>query len=149
MPKKTSRAARVQQSSRLQEVKREGSARPIVSTGAATNNGRTAVAPQPFRMSISANDLTDRPETETLPAAPASVATARPEAPLNPTSRPLSATPGTALPPRRFLNAQPRQNPAITREEEYRYIRADLVTVLVLAILMIVALIVLTFVLGR
>ena len=71
-----------------------------------------------------------------------------PVAPVVSAPRPVSATTSTVL-PRRFLNAQPRPTQVISREEEYRYIRADLVTVFILAVLMVIALVVLTLLIGR
>ena len=142
MAKKTSRAERVQQSNRTQDTKREISARPIV--GSNTNNGRTAVASEPLRMSISARDMADIP-VATSADAPVKSA---PVVPVVPAPRPVSAANSTVL-PRRFLNAQPRQTQVISREEEYRYIRADLVTVFILAVLMVIALVVLTLLIGR
>ena len=151
MAKKTSRAARVQQNTRQQDVKRELSARPIVGSTDTTGT-RVAVAPEPLKMSISANDLVDAPtpgnsdkvEAASKPSYTGSTGT-KPASTIG-AARPSAA--GTVL-PRRFLNAQPRQDPAISREEEYRFIRADLVTVFVLAILMIITLVILTLVLGR
>ncbi len=148
MAKKTSRAERVQQNNRTQDTKREISARPIVGsnviTGANMGSGRTAVASEPFKMSISANDMADV-SVSTPVEAPVKPA---PVAPVVPAPRPVSATNNTVL-PRRFLNAQPRQTQVISREEEYRYIRADLVTVFILAVLMVIALVVLTLLIGR
>ena len=141
MPKKTSRAARVQQNSRLQEVKREMSARPMMPTNSTTKSGGTAVASTPLRVDVSAHDLADAPARPTPAQVPEKLETVVAPAP--------RVTPATTVVPRRFLNAQPKQNAAHSREEEYRFIKADLVTVLVLAILMIVALIVLTIIIGR
>lgn len=143
MSKKTSRTARTQQNSRLQEVKREVSARPIIPTNGVVKSGSAAVASEPLKMSISASDMADavavKPVENVQKREPIQSVVA---------PRPVG-TAKTAIPPRRFLNAQPRQNAPISREEEYRFIRADLVTVFVLAVLMIVVLVVLTFILGH
>jgi hypothetical protein len=135
MAKKPSRAARVEQSGRLQEAKRDASARPIVA-----NSGR--VAAQPVKTGLAASDLAASAEAEVEPSNTSN------ENPSERTSNTVQRTATTQV-PRRFLNAQPTKAPALSREEEYRYIRADLVTVLVLAVLMVIALVVLTIVIGR
>ena len=133
MAKKSGRAARVEQGGRLQEAKREASARPIVA-----NSGR--VAAQPVKTGLAASELAANDEAE-----PSNTSDERPN---ERTSNNVQRTTTTQV-PRRFLNAQPTKAPVLSREEEYRYIRADLVTVLILAVLMVVALVVLTIVLGR
>lgn len=138
MSKKTSRAARTQQSVKVQEAKRDASARPLVAT-----NGANAVN----SFSISASDLADssaKPVATPEKREPSSVSVTA-----NNIVRPNPVRPAVNSVPRRFVNPQPRQTNIITREEEVKFIRADLYTVLVLAVLMVIVLIVLTIIIGH
>lgn len=132
MPKKTSRAARTQQNQLNTGKKRQEAARPLVSSSSALvdNDSSTEVAPAPQRTgiydapAIAATTPQSQETTRTVPAA-------RPRGP---------------LPTRRFVGTR---QPAISREDEYNFVRSDLRTVLILTVLMIIALVVLTIILGR
>ena len=154
MPKKTSRSARTLQAQRTNlSAERKTAARPLVDVnnsrlGAEANASEELarldavfepkVAPVPApALNGNAVSTATRPATATRPTAPASSAnTIRPA---SPSRRPVARRTTTAV----------NRAPAISREEEYAYIRSDLMTVLILTVLMIVALVVLTLVIGR
>lgn len=150
MPKKTSRSARALQAQRTSLTgERKTAARPLIDVG----NSRlaaeaqeteelgqfdTALEPKtaPVPVMTASNTLTTatRPATETRPASSSNVI--RPAAA---SRRPIARRTTTTV----------NRAPAISREEEYAFIRSDLLTVAILTILMIVALVVLTIVIGR
>jgi hypothetical protein len=152
MPKKTSRSARALQAQRTSLTgERKNTARPLLDV----NNSRlaaeaTATAelgqldavyePKPEPVSAlngNAVSTATRPAIETRSSSPASsLSTIRPA---SSTRRPIARRTSTAV----------TRAPAISREEEYAYIRSDLLTVLILTILMVVALVVLTLIIGR
>lgn len=145
MPKKTSRAARTMQNQREGERKKVGAARPLVATPSvladSDNNNITTV------------ELPGGIESEAVQEVPRRVAPAPAPVATTPVAqdaiRPATPVPSRTrgpLPNRRF--AGPKQ-PAISREEEYAFVRSDLRTVFILTVLMIVALIVLTILIGR
>jgi len=140
MPKKTSRAARVSQSQRsvreIDKRKIEG-ARPLVATASALADVENEVP------------IIELPDShfEVVPdmgkvAAAMPVTSGIPEV-----SRPVVANRARGpLSTRRFASTR---QPAISREQEYSFIRSDLLAVLILTVLMVVALVVLTVVIGR
>ncbi|MBN9389649.1 MAG: hypothetical protein J0I20_16605 [Chloroflexi bacterium] len=156
MPKKTSRSARALQAQRTALTgERRTAARPLIDV----NNSRLAVE--------AATDLDEAtPDFEVVPepkAAPVpepvltartvSATGARPQSESRPTPvangsnviRPA----GSRRPIARRTTTVVNRAPAISREEEYAFIRSDLLTVFILTVLMIIALVVLTFVIGR
>jgi hypothetical protein len=137
MPKKTSRAARTLQNQREVERKKVEAARPLIASSSAL--AATEVAPvEPDVSESEAVQEVPRRVTVTPPVpAPVAQDTIRPAAP--------SRTRGP-LPNRRFSGTR---QPPISREDEFAFVRADLRTVLILTVLMIIALVVLTIVIGR
>lgn len=132
MPKK-SRAARAQQNQRETEKKKVEAVRPLVSSSSAlVDNEAGRVAPT-SQDTVSRVGIYDAPVV------------AAPQPPEAPRSAP-AARPRGPLPARRFASAR---QPLISREEEYLFVRSDLRTVLILTVLMIIALVVLTIVIGR
>jgi len=131
MPKK-SRAARAQQNQRDIEKKKVEAVRPLVSSSSAlVDNEAGRIAPT-APDTVSRVGIYDAPVAAPQPPeASRSVPAARPRGP---------------LPARRFASAR---QPLISREEEYQFVRSDLRTVFILTVLMIIALVVLTIVIGR
>jgi hypothetical protein len=81
-----------------------------------------------------------RPVNETRSSLPANGSQViRPASSSSPARRSIARRSSTAV----------NKAPLISREEEYAYIRSDLMTVLVLTVLMVIVLVVLTFVIGR
>jgi hypothetical protein len=130
MSKKTSRAARAVQNQRTvrdPDKKKIEGARPLVS-------------------SLSSSALIEG-EIETFPSAAHESEAIQEESsritPLTPASPNRSRGP---LPNRRFTGIR---QPAISREEEYNFVRSDLRTVFILTVLMLIALVALTVIIGR
>ncbi len=178
MPKKASRSARALQAQRgsLAGGERKMAARPLiipensrlnVATTEVGANGRRGVYETPTATAteteVERSGIYDAPAveetTDAIESLPLSAALARPRATPARTitngsgsvaatgtvNRPASAS---RRPVARRSTTVTRQ-PEISREEEYAYIRSDLLTVFLLTVLMIIVLIVLTFVLGR
>jgi hypothetical protein len=159
MPKKTSRSARALQAQRTALTgERRTAARPLIDV----NNSRLAAeAEADTDLDEATPDLELPPEPKTAPVpepvltAPRTVSAtgARPQT----ESRPTPASNGSNVirpagsrrPIARRTTTVVNRAPAISREEEYAFIRSDLLTVFALTILMIIVLVVLTFVIGR
>ncbi len=156
MPKKTSRSARTLQAQRnsLTGGERKNLARPLLDL----ENSR--FLPETGTMSgspINGTSVADEPvatATETLPrergiyqAPTENVAPISPNRPLvgSGTIRPASSR----RPYTRRTTVNPNRMASLSREEEYSYIRSDLLTVFLLTVLLLIVLIVLTFFLGR
>lgn len=164
MPKKTSRSARALEAQRSATTggERKNAARPLVNlntTNLSVNTGRVDLAPDPLETSdttATGHGIYEAPELATsvteariTPAGQTGGRSMPRESNSTVMARPV-ISPATGRRPigRRTTNPVNRQ-PVLTRDEEYAYIRTDLLTVFILTVLMIVALIVLTFVLGR
>jgi hypothetical protein len=152
MPKKTSRSARALQAQRASLTgDRKNTARPLLDVG----NSRL-VAERPTRAALDQLDKEFEAEPEVAPArkefstATRPVNDTRSSLPANgsQTIRPASSSPTRRSIARRSSTAV-NKAPLISREEEYAYIRSDLLTVLALTVLMVIVLVVLTFVIGR
>ncbi len=143
MPKKTSRAARTLQTQRggVASGERKSAARPLIDI----ENSRL-VAENLGTSATNGTALADESPVTSVDVAPVRVTTS-PDLSQNMTSavRPNSAR---RVYSRRTATTVTRQ-PALSREEEYAYIRTDLLTVLLLTILMVAALVVLTIILSR
>jgi hypothetical protein len=133
MPKKTSRAARSQQNQRfVRDVsqKKVESARPLVNSASAVAEGENSIS------ELTATTTTD----------------IRTEVPQLDLSTPVVPTINRPVTRSRVVPASRRaasNTPAISRDQEYDFIRSDLRTVLILTVLMIIVLVILTFVIGR
>ncbi len=138
MPKKTSRAARSVQTQRSTE--RKPAARPLVNP---ENSRLSAQAEQP---NLSNNTITLVEEAEPELELADTKATPRIIAPEVPAVANLRSASRRPIARRTTLMAN--RQPVISREEEYAYIRSDLITVTALTLLMIVLLVVLTFILS-
>jgi hypothetical protein len=152
MPKKTSRSARALQAQRASLTgDRKNTARPLLDVG----NSRL-VAERPTRATLDQIDKEFETEPEAVPARKETSTATRPvnetrsSLPANGSQiiRPANPSPARRSIARRTSTAVTRA-PAISREEEYAYIRSDLMTVLALTVLMVIILVVLTFVIGR
>ena len=142
MPKKTSRAARTLQAQR--GVERKSAARPLVdpensrllADSQPLTNGTTLVEETEAERGVAPADLANKPAVSSLnleiPAASTS------------TIRPASRRPYA-----RRTTASANRQSTLSREEEYAYIRSDLLTVFLLTILMIIIIVVLTILIGR
>jgi hypothetical protein len=158
MPKKTSRSARALQAQRTALTgERRTAARPLIDLNtsrlaaeaeAATGldepatdlemapEPKTAPVPEPALTARTVSATGARPQTETRPAPPSNGSNViRPAG----SRRPIARRSTTVV----------NRAPAISREEEYAFIRTDLLTVFGLTILMLIVLVVLTFVIGR
>jgi hypothetical protein len=125
MSKKSSRATRSQQN-----VKRSTSARPLVATEEKPEVSEKVSMPVTF----------EKEETPLVIASP-TIAPVRSSTPVTrPVSKPI---------PRRFIKPANTVNQQLDREEEYRFIKSDLMLVFILTVLVIVVLVILTFVIGR
>jgi hypothetical protein len=159
MPKKTSRSARALQAQRTALTgERRTAARPLIDV----NNSRLAAeAEAATGLDEATTDLEMAPEPKTAPV-PEPVLTARTVSATGARSqnetRPAPAPNGSNVirpagssrrPIARRTTTVVNRAPAISREEEYAFIRTDLLTVFALTVLMIAALVVLTFVIGR
>ncbi|HEX2911271.1 MAG TPA: hypothetical protein VH186_10715 [Chloroflexia bacterium] len=142
MPKKTSRSVRAIQAQRSGAVggERKNAARPLVDletsrlAGNRATNGTSLADDVEYLPSNESES-----EAESMNSMPESRGTVTAPRPSSSARRPYS---------RRSTTAANRQ-PAISREEEYAFIRADLLTVFLLTALMIIILVVLTFVIGH
>jgi hypothetical protein len=160
MPKKTSRSARALQAQRTSLTgERRTAARPLVDV----NNSRlVAEADTDSAIDETASGFDADLEPKTAPVPVPAIPTARAVSATTAT-RPVNtpragsangsnvirpASPGRRPVARRTTTTVSR-GPAISREEEYAFIRSDLMTVFLLTVLMIIALVVLTFVIGR
>lgn len=154
MPKKTSRSARALQAQRTALTgERRTAARPLIDV----NNSRLAAEAD---LEESSADLDIAPEPKTAPvpepAMTARTVTVSGARSLNET-RPAPTSNGSNVirpagsrrPIARRSTTVVNRAPAISREEEYAFIRSDLLTVFALTVLMIIALVILTFVIGR
>jgi hypothetical protein len=152
MPKKTSRSARALQAQRASLTgDRKNTARPLLDVG----NSRL-VAERPTRATLDQIDKEFETEPEAVPARKETSTATRP---VNETRSSLPANgsqvirPANPSPARRSIarrtSTAVNKAPLISREEEYAYIRSDLMTVLILTVLMVIVLVVLTFVIGR
>jgi hypothetical protein len=152
MPKKTSRSARALQAQRASLTgDRKNTARPLLDVG----NSRL-VAERPTRAALDQMDKVFEAEPEAVPARKETSTATRP---VNETRSSLPANgsqvirPANPSPARRSIarrtSTAVNKAPLISREEEYAYIRSDLMTVLALTVLMVIILVVLTFVIGR
>jgi hypothetical protein len=152
MPKKTSRSARALQAQRASLTgDRKNTARPLLDVG----NSRL-VAERPTRATLDQIDKEFETEPEAVPARKETSTATRP---VNETRSSLPANgsqvirPANPSPARRSIarrtSTAVNKAPLISREEEYAYIRSDLMTVLALTVLMVIILVVLTFVIGR
>jgi hypothetical protein len=95
--------------------------------------------------------LVEEPETERS-AAPASLASKPAASSLNveiPSASNSTIRPASRRPYARRTTASANRQPALSREEEYAYIRSDLLTVFLLTVLMVIILVVLTILIGR
>jgi hypothetical protein len=152
MPKKTSRSARALQAQRTSlPGERKNTARPLLDVGnsrlvAESNSGEElgqldavfeSRQGQVNGLNGGGIATATRPHNE-----------ARSNLPENGTSviRPASSSRRPIA--RRATTTQSRAQ-TISREEEYAYIRSDLVTVVILTILMLIVLVALTFIIGR
>jgi hypothetical protein len=139
MTKKTSRAARTQQN-----LKRQVAARPLVDTSGLVDEkeeletSETEVGIAEFEPLVE-----DKVETITERVSPLRQVQ-REEVPVpvipRTSSKPL---------PRRFTNPAPKRDEVFTRQQEYFFIRSDLLTVTVLTTLMVILLVVLAILLSR
>jgi hypothetical protein len=127
MPKKTSRAARTLQNQRDVDKKKLEAARPLVSSSSTLVDNEASA---PAGDSLGGARIYDAPAPS--PETNTSVLPPRPRSSTLPNRRPVAA-----------------RQPAISREDEYRFVRSDLRTVFILTVLMVIALIVLTIVIGR
>lgn len=154
MPKKTSRSARALQAQRTSLAgERKNTARPLLDVG----NSRLVAEPTTGESeTLDQMDKVFEAKPEPVSAlnglstAARPVNQARSSLPANGsnTIRPANAASSRRPIARRTTTAVNRA-PAISREEEYAYIRSDLLTVLALTVLMVIALVVLTFIIGR
>lgn len=158
MPKKTSRSARALQAQRTSLTgERKTAARPLIDVG---SSRLAAEAQDQDTEELGQLDAVFEPKTAPVPAMTSSntLTTAtrqatgttgtRPSSPASSSNvmRPASAS---RRPMARRTATAVNRAPAISREEEYAFIRSDLLTVALLTILMIIALVVLTIVIGR
>lgn len=152
MPKKTSRSARALQAQRTSLTgERKNTARPLLDVSNSRLAAQATATEEPDQLddvfepkpepvsTLNGNAVTTatRPAIETRSSSPASSPnTIRPA---SSTRRPIARRTATAV----------TRAPAISREEEYAYIRSDLFTVLILTVLMVIVLVVLTILIGR
>ena len=142
MPKKTSRAARTLQAQR--GVERKSAARPLVDP----EDSRLIAGSQPL---TNGTTLVEETETERR-VAPADLASKPAASNLNleiPAASTSTIRPASRRPYARRTTANPNRQPVLSREEEYSYIRSDLLTVFLLTVLMVIILVVLTVLIGR
>jgi hypothetical protein len=144
MPKKTSRAARVAQNSQ----KRISSARPMTATASTVEDNQ-----DDYEETETTSLMVDEPEekVETISERPSMLRQVA--APVIEVERP-GATSSTGRStgrtiPRRFATPQANKQPVVNRQQEYTFIRSDLITVTVLTILMIIILVVLALFLAK
>lgn len=145
MSKKTNRSVRALQAQRSSTMggERKNTARPLVDLE------KSSLAVDTSELAVNTEEL----ESQAVTPAKERAATARPgvyEAPSSGTTatviRPASS--GPRRPYARRTTAVNRQ-PAISRQEEYEFIRSDLMAVFLLTVFLFIVLIVLTFVIGR
>lgn len=170
MPKKTSRSARALQAQRSSlTAERKTAARPLVdlsssrlATEADTDTDaeiEDTDADTGLETNLGEMDAVFEPKTAPVPVSAVTARTVSATA-SRPTgaTRPAPATNGSNAirpasasrrPVARRTTTVVNRAPAISREEEYAFIRTDLLTVFALTVLMIIALVVLTFVIGR
>ncbi|NWJ94802.1 MAG: hypothetical protein HXX20_03380 [Chloroflexi bacterium] len=132
MPKKTSRAARTEQNQRAvrdTDKKKVGAVSPLVN----------------FPSALIENDIEPTNKTEVVAEIPRKVVAATPT-PLDTIRPALTAKSRGPLANRRYGG---NRQAVISREEEYNFVRSDLRTVFILTVVMIIALVVLTVIIGR
>jgi len=148
MPKKTSRAARTLQAQR--GIERKSAARPLVDP----ENSRLVADSARLDSLPYSNGTTLVEEAEVeganevpggLEVKPAITSVSR-EIPAATSS---TIRPATRRPYARRTTANVNRQPVLSREEEYSFIRSDLLTVFLLTVLMIIILVVLTILIGR
>ncbi|MEI7554823.1 hypothetical protein [Candidatus Chlorohelix sp.] len=141
MPKK-SRSARAQQI-----TKRQTATRPLVATAYADNDENEEQ--EPVNINTLDHDINlpedkvERVVRQSLPLRPVqqSDSSAEPDARTAATNRAVS---------RRIASANAsKQQQSVSRQQEYNFIRSDIITVAVLTIIMIILLIALAFILAR
>ena len=159
MPKKTSRSARALQAQRTSPTgERRTAARPLLDV----NSSRLAAeADTDFEENTTGLEAGLEPKTAPVPVPTMTTArTVSGTTATRPVSMPRPSTPSngsnvirpanpTRRPVARRSTTTGTRAPAISREEEYAFIRSDLMTVFALTVLMILVLVVLTFLIGR
>ncbi len=155
MPKKTSRSARALQAQRTSlPGERKNTARPLMDIG---NSRLAAQAPASEELGQMDAVFEAMPEPvsalngngNAVKTAPRPLSETRSSLPVNGSNSIRPATPIRRTVTARRASTVVNRAPAISREEEYAYIRTDLLTVLLLTILMVAALVVLTILIGR
>ncbi len=140
MPKKTSRAARVAQNSQ----KRISSARPMTATASTVDDIQDDYE-ESEAMPLLENELEEKVETiseRTSMLRPIAAPTIEVE-------RPAATSSAGRTIPRRFAAPQANKQPVVNRQQEYTFIRSDLITVTVLTVLMVIILVVLALFLAK
>ncbi len=154
MPKKTGRSARALQAQRTSlPGERKNTARPLMDIG---NSRLAAQAPASEELGQMDAVFEAMPEPvsalngngNAVTTATRPLSETRSSLPVNGSNSIRPATPLRRTVARRASTVVNRA-PAISREEEYAYIRTDLLTVLLLTILMVAVLVVLTILIGR
>lgn len=136
MSKKTGRSARAIQAQRNSLAgERKSAARPLVNLETSS-----LATERPAGTTVTDDEVAEEVVEETTAVAPTVNLPPRPASPTTSRTRAYYARRTTAPAARQHI---------LSREEEYRFIRSDLISVTVLTILMLVILIVLTFIIGR
>jgi Tfp pilus assembly protein FimV len=152
MPKKTGRSARIYQAQRGASTgERKSAARPLIDVQAsnlAANSARVEVDNSDLSEETAADaEVEYTAPTNGVKTRPASPAVSNRESAETGSTRPVGSS--TRRPYGRRPTANTNRQPVLSREEEYAFIRSDLITVFLLTVLMIAILIILTFILGR
>ncbi len=147
MPKKTSRAARIQQNQqrpyRDTERKKFEAVRPLVITASSLADNRENLGSGPVISEGEEVPVTSLPLTS-----PQVIFSEGPTGNFvspRPAPAPLTRT----RPNPNFRRAAPARLPVLSREDEYSFVRSDLKTVFILTLIMLAALVVLTLIIGR
>ncbi|MEI6046236.1 MAG: hypothetical protein WCS37_17955 [Chloroflexota bacterium] len=136
MPKKTSRAARTEQNQRAvrdTDKKKVGAVSPLVNFPSALIENDI----EPTNITGNKTEVVAEIPRKVVPATPTPLDTIRPA---------LTAKSRGPLANRRYGG---NRQAVISREEEYNFVRSDLRTVFILTVVMIIALVVLTVIIGR
>ncbi len=161
MPKKTSRSARALEAQRSATTggERKNVAQPLVdltTSNLSLNSSSLDVTAGPLQnATTNGHGIYDAPQLDAplKETEPKLVREAGTRTTANSTllSRPSSGTiaPASRRPIGRRTTSPVNRQPVLTRDEEYAYIRTDLLTVFILTVVMIVALLVLTLIIGR
>ena len=165
MPKKTSRSARALQPQRSATVggERKNAARPLIvpdvsrlASDTSSLEVDTSQLSSPADSELSSAGIYDAPDMTTDETVVPSVMpttreeTRRPmsrESSSSVATRPTAINPASRRPYTRRTTAPVNRQATLSREEEYSFIRSDLVTVFALTVLMIILLVVLAFLL--